>query len=245
MRLTRVINNIRRLIKVFRNSKYAVCPTAENLDRKHFTALNIGAVNAEQNMYFCNCLETDPDKTDVMFRIRDYYGIVDRNTAIDVLGWLYQRGHAVFFETVKPLISNRSDVINTDGLTEEEKGHALNGYVENIKETLNLLVQRGIIRNGREFERISIKAWDLGRLVLVARCCFDVGLITREEAWNYILQAYETCRALYPTWKNFAAGYLIGRCMWSGEDCSLYGIFNIADGLLNDPESPWRRYPLR
>lgn len=244
MRISRLFNNIRRLIKVFQNRKYAVCPDSETLDRRHFTALNVGAVVAEQNMYYCNCLETEPDKKDVKYRISDYYGIIDRETALETLEWLYHRGDSVFFEAIKPLISNVSSEINTDALTALEKDRPLGTYINNIKETLGLLIQHQIIQNGREFSKVSIKAWDFGRLVLVVRCCFDVRYITQEEAWSYILNTHEQCKTLYSSWKDFAAGYLVGRCMWSGEDSSLYGIFDIVDSLLKDVQSPWHQYPL-
>lgn len=43
---------------------------------------------------------------------------------------------------------------------------------------------------------------------------------------------------------EFAQGYIVGRAMWNGNDGSLYGIISIAQGLLNDENSPWIKYPL-
>ena len=43
----------------------------------------------------------------------------------------------------------------------------------------------------------------------------------------------------YTSWEEFAAGYVIGRAMWSGSGMSLMGIISIAQGLLEDEESPW------
>ncbi|MFR6112016.1 MAG: DUF1266 domain-containing protein [Dialister invisus] len=46
---------------------------------------------------------------------------------------------------------------------------------------------------------------------------------------------------MYGDWKEFAAGYVIGRCMWGGMKQMPGGIMGIAEGLLHDPESPWQK----
>ena len=87
----------------------------------------------------------------------------------------------------------------------------------------------------------SIAAWDMGRLVLVTRCCFDAGYISDEEAWHYIFNARHLSQKAYISWKDFASGYVIGRAMWSGNTMSLTGIIAITQGLLEDEESPWKQ----
>ena len=82
-----------------------------------------------------------------------------------------------------------------------------------------------------------------GRLVLVARCCFDAGYLSEEEAWRYITAAQTACKKHYSTWRELACGYLIGRAMWSGAGTSLDGLMAIADGLLEDNGSPWLAVP--
>ena len=90
-----------------------------------------------------------------------------------------------------------------------------------------------------ELYRQSIDAWDMGRLVLVTRCCFDAGYISDEEAWRYIFNARSLSQKVYTSWEEFASGYVIGRAMWSGNTMSLTGIIEIAQGLLQDDASPW------
>lgn len=81
----------------------------------------------------------------------------------------------------------------------------------------------------------------MGRLVLIARCCFECGYITEEKAWCYMEEAHKKCCAVYGDWKEFASGYVIGRCMWGGMKQMPGGIMGIAEGLLHDPESPWQK----
>ncbi len=244
MNLTRLMNNAKRLMKSFQNVAYACKENAPALSPEQYAAINVGAINAEQNQYYCNCLETEHDKLDVSNRLNDYYGIVDRESALDTLDWLLHRGHHVYFEAIRPVIANSSSEFNTDVLFEEEKDRSLMEYVNNIKESLETLVDEHVVRGASEFKTLSIVAWDLGRLVLVTRCCFDSQYISEGEAWQYIIAAYEKSKELYPNWREFAKGYVVGRAMWHGSDLSLSGIISIVEGLLKDDNSPWIKYPL-
>lgn len=244
MDFVRIKNNIKRLIKCFQNVEYSYNEQAPILSREQYTALNIGAVNAEQNQYFYNCLETEPDKQDVANRLRDYYGIFDRDSALELLERLLYRGHHIYFEAIRPVIANSSKEFNTDILLDEEKDRSLIPYVNNIKESLEVIVDEQIVKGASEFKNIAVNAWDLGRLVLVTRCCYDSHYISEEEAWKYIMAAYEKAREIYHNWEEFAQGYIVGRCMWSGNDGSLYGIISIVKGLLKDDNSPWTKYLL-
>ncbi len=244
MDFARIKNNIKRIIKCFQNIKYAYNENAPTLTVEQYTALNVGAITSEQNGYYCNCIETEPDKEDVAGRLRDYYGITNNESALETIEWLLTRGHNVYFEAIRPVIANSSQQFNADALLEEEKDRSLMSYVNNIKESLEMVVDENIVRGASEFKNLSIKAWDLGRMVLITRCCCDLNYITEEQAWFYIMAAYNNSKEIYTDWNEFAKGYIIGRCMWGGNDGSLYGIISIAKDLLKDKNSPWKEYSL-
>lgn len=113
--------------------------------------------------------------------------------------------------------------------------------MKNIKEMIESLTEKGYISSQADLRNQSVLAWDMGRLVLIARCCFECGYITEEKAWCYMEEAHKKCCAVYSDWKEFAAGYVIGRCMWGGMKQMPGGIMGIAEGLLRDPESPWQK----
>lgn len=242
MNISRLFNNAKRLIKTFRNQKYVKNPNAPILSNEQYAALNIGAIMCEQNMYYCNCLETEPDKEDVASRLDEYYGIYGRESAIEALEHFLNRGHHIYYNAIKPVISNTSSDVDTSMFTEEEKETYLGTYISNIKETLEFLVSNHVIKGESEFKDIQADAWDLARASFVARCCYDCGYITENEAWNVIILAYQKIKEIYPDWKEFAKGYLVGRCMWIGEHYSNDGIFDITQSLLNDEDSPWKMY---
>ena len=244
MSFTRIRNNIKRIIKCFKNVKYIYNDNAPILSKVQYAALNVGAITSEQNGYFYNSIETEPDKEDVVARLKDYYGVINSDSAIEILEWLLHRGHSVYFEAIRPIISNSSNEFNVDVLLESELDRSLTTYISHIKESLEIIVDHQIIKGASEFKIISIRAWDLGRLVLVARCCCDANYITEEQAWHYIMSAYDLAKEIYINWEEFAKGYIVGRCLWGGNDGALFGIISITRGLLKDDNSPWMKYPL-
>lgn len=234
----------RRLAGILSKKKYRKNPNAVVLTLEEYAALNIGAINAEQTMYYCDSLDTGADKKEVQHNLADYYGIVDRDTALYTLEWLRTRGYRVCFDAIKQFVSGQSTAIEEAHLTEDEKVKTYT-YIQNLNETIEALIRDKRIQKKADLRMRDIVAWDMGRLVLVTRCCYETEYISEDEAWKYIHRAYKECRDTYLDWKEVADGYILGRCMWGGSNMSLSGIMEIANGLTKDEDSPWRRYPLR
>ena len=85
---------------------------------------------------------------------------------------------------------------------------------------------------------VGRRNWVLDRMA-------EDGYISEEEAWKYIENAYKACKEVYADWDEFAKGYVFGRAMWSGDAQFLLGIMSIAEGLLTDEKSPWKRVALQ
>ena len=58
------------------------------------------------------------------------------------------------------------------------------------------------------------------------------------------MAAYQKQKKSILVGEIFHRDYIVGRCMWIGEHYSNEGIFDIANSLLNDDNSPWGRYLL-
>lgn len=235
---------LKKLVGALSNKKYRKNPNAAVLTVEQYAALNVGAINAEQTMYFCDSLHTGSDKNEMRRNLADYYDIVDRDTALRTLEWLSSRGHRVYFEAIKQFVSGLSTAINETVLEEDEKVNTYK-YIQNLNGTIEDLVKNKHIKKKVDLSTQSIVGWDMGRLVLIARCCYETAYLSEEEAWNYIRKAYKECQNTYFDWKELADGYIIGRCMWGGSNMMLHGIMEIAKGLIEDDDSPWSKYPLR
>lgn len=231
------------LSKLFNSEEYRKNPVPQNLTPEQFAAISIGAINAEQTEYFCDSLPTGSDVGEIKDNLSSYYDISDRTSALETLEWLYTSGHRVCFDAIKGIVSGRDTQINAVGLDmgDAETEYRIREYCSNLQGAIDELIEEKFLKQQADLSRCSILAWDMGRLVLVTRCCFDAGYITEEEAWRYILNAHQASKEQYTSWHDFASGYVTGRAMWSGSNLSLTGIISITQGLLQDEESPWKQ----
>lgn len=110
----------------------------------------------------------------------------------------------------------------------------------NLKQTLGDLQKNGFLgQNLSELERVDITAWDMGRMVNVARYSYDLGYISESQAWDYIFFAERESASHYRDWADFGRAYIIGRALWGGDNINLYGAMSTVEKLKKDPKSPW------
>lgn len=101
-----------------------------------------------------------------------------------------------------------------------------------------LLTDDGVVR--------SVLAWDMGRASCMARWGLGTRFAELGETEQAVLRAGEGARRVYDSWGEFAAGYVLGRCLhfdseefgdWYTEMVTVFRI------LTTDPESPWLSVP--
>lgn len=241
----RLLRKAKKLKEILSNKKYRQNPQAVFLSPDRQTALSIGAINAEQTMFYVNSLTTGIDPASLRDSLQDYYQIISPASAKKELDWLLNEGHRGYFDVLKQKFSSAAPQSTAADLPEGINAKRLPEYLSNIKEGIQPLIQGGYISQEEDLALLSIMAWDMGRLVVVARCCYDCSYITQKEAWEIIEHALALCKDHYANWKELAAGYVTGRCMWSGFTTFTVGIMGITHDLLTDPESPWQKLPLQ
>ncbi|MGP4114073.1 DUF1266 domain-containing protein [Streptomyces sp. 4N509B] len=92
----------------------------------------------------------------------------------------------------------------------------------------------------------SVQAWDLGRASCLARWGLTARLAELPEAEEALLRAGEAARRAYGSWGEFAAGFVLGRCLhFDGEEfgASYTDTLAVHRTLTTDPESPWLSVP--
>lgn len=235
---------LKRLLTALSNKKYRKNTESGELLPEDYIAINIGAINAEQTSCFCNSLETGVDKKITKGNLRNYYEIFDHDSAIETLTWLKERGHRFYFDAIASFCAEKVSQIDESILEDSEKANTY-GYINNLKSALPSLIKNDFLKTKEEIENHSILAWDMGRLVLVTRCCVDASYISKDEGWEFIRDAYKECKKVYKNWEELANEYVIGRAMFGGEGFMLNGIMEITKNLIEDKESPWKKYPLK
>jgi hypothetical protein len=193
-------------------------PVTERLTLEEQRALSVGAILSTANGEYLDRLSTGEIEASSLKksrkRLAKWWGINDITTALDTLSWLANEGHSKAFDE--------------------------NRFVDG--ELLKQLYYADIIQNAAELQNISTLAWDMARLVNVARWCYDCEYLSEEEAWEYIHFAYQQSKANYESWEAFATGFLVGRARWNdGTDAE---ITEIVGSLLQDSNSPWVKFSL-
>lgn len=205
-----------------------------NLSSEQQKAINVGIVNSEQSRYYCNNIETGIYKYYDIQRLSKYWGIDSALSVKSTLEWLSNDGHRHYFERViKSYYGNGSD--SEMDLVAQQKCIR---YMCNLHEALPILQKEQLLEDINNFSELSVLAWDMGRLVTVARGCYSCGYITEQQAWEYIDFAYNQSKARYSSWKELIQGYVLGRAMWGGNNPTLLGIIAIAEDAITNPKSP-------
>ena len=202
-----------------------------------------GAIYADQQGAYLNVLTADiGDKLHTI--LEEWWGIDDRDSAIDTLDYLRDKGYAYYFPTVYKAFSAASDQERKDiiiaGMTTQEDVEKAYDQTHNLLESIDLLKKLKTIEKTEDVEKYGVVGWDAGRLIFIARLCYDAKYIEEEEAWTYIDVAYSQAKSAFRSWNELAKSYVIGRFIWRGKDAD-DGVQYLADNLVNKPNSPWKQ----
>ncbi|MDR2913916.1 MAG: DUF1266 domain-containing protein [Tannerella sp.] len=206
-----------------------------------------GAIYADQQGAYLNTLTADIGNK-LYTILSDWWGINDRDSAIETLDYLRDKGYAYYFPTVYKAFSassdqERKDIITSEMTTQEdaEKAYA---QTHNLLESVDSLKKLKLIEETDDIEKYGVVGWDAGRLIFIARLCYDAKYIDEEEAWIYIDAAYAQAQKAFKSWDELAKSYVIGRFIWNGKSAD-DGIQHFADDLVNKPNSPWKQVAWR
>lgn len=210
-----------------------------SLSDERYRQLALGAIYSEQQSAFINSLTTGIPPTEIKSMLNSWWEVSDTSSAKNTLDFLLDNARNNVFPYVFKSYKNKEETITFSTFTDVQKKEKAYRELQHLKDTFSDLQKEGIITNSEELERLGTDGWELGRLVYVARMCFDAGFLSETETWNYISDAFGVAREKFSNWKDFAYSYVIGRSLWSGKDSANNGIAYIAKYLLSEPESPW------
>jgi hypothetical protein len=243
--VTKVLPFLRAAKRIVSSKKYLANPKGSSLSPDQRRALAVGAIGAEQQGFFTDTLETGANAGDLRGKLQEWWDINSRDTALQTLRWLYEQGHRGLFDRLLPLYVEVSPAERKRAVAQHFPGEARAAeYLDNIDKAAPTLQSEGIVNDPRALGGTTL-AWDLGRLVMVARSCHTAGYIAEPEAWSFIQRAHADAARSFADWQAFSRSFLIGRGMWGGDDLALPGLCTIGQDLQKDPESPWRNAPLR
>jgi hypothetical protein len=265
---------LKKLFQIVSGKKYRNCPSGPAVDPVAQRALKAGLINSEQIMAYCDSYTTGLSNDALVEGLGSHWGISSPQEAAETLESLGRYGHRFFYDIVFQVYSDgasgegRREVLDAlvaggrFGSPEtvrkqitaqepcEEKDLVFSALeramemLENLRSVFRLLEDKV---NGSYLPKdysAGILAWDLGRLVTVARMSLDCKYIEQDEFNRILAHVDGELRSNFSSWPQFAKSYIIGRASWAGQNMTLSGIIGIAEDLMTDEKSPWVLSPL-
>lgn len=97
------------------------------------------------------------------------------------------------------------------------------------------------LRNQAELRSKGLVAWDLGRLISVARWSCTAGYISSDEAWDWISLASTRIQSCYQSWEDCGRGWLLGYGYWKDGGEIDKAFLERLNWLNRSARSPWKR----
>lgn len=209
-------------------------------------------------MAFADSLETGLPSGRIAHGLTTAWSIASRDDALETLDWLVNTGDRYIFDivfraydetpgddrvrTIAESLWNTGryeteDAIQDDLATGVRMLACIDETYRTLKDPIN-----GEYR--AEHYRAGILAWDIGRLVTLARLCCDHGLIDAKERHDRLIVADAQLTTHFSSWPVFARSYVLGRAAKGGRSVALDGIIGIATDAMSDRKSPWLLSPL-
>ena len=237
----RVWPAVRKFVRLFQGIRLN---PRSHLTETEYKKLSVGSLYALQQGAYLNSLTLDiNDKLPTI--LADWWGISNTQDAKQTLEYLGEKGFAYYFPYVYQtfLLDNEEakDRIFQQHMTNQEDYDKVVEQLHNLEECYDELLECGCITCREDLLRYGVTGWDAGRLIFMARACYDMKYISEAEAWDYIDRAYEMVRDRFSSWHDLAMSYIIGRALWGGKSASNSGMMYMAEDLLKSEKSPWTK----
>lgn len=204
--------------------------------------LAVSAILTELNGQRHDCLYGDMPGYSLKVQMREmlseYWGISNAKEMYETLNWLNEEGHRAEYEAMHEALSNAGNVSDPLQLLEKETVEKMSKDEQN-----GFQLMAAFVSNYGE-KHPSILAWDLCRLVSVARFGVGAEYITEMEAWKWILDAALKLQTAFGSWQEMSENYIVGREFWGNHEAREQ-VKQIQLALLDvtNSESPWNHIP--
>ncbi|MFC4375120.1 DUF1266 domain-containing protein [Nocardia halotolerans] len=240
-------------------------------DADRIRALAVGAYYGRSWGAYCDevaFLPEEPGSTSTRREtaiegLHESWGVDHADDARDTIRRLLAGMHGPLFELVHPLaVAAATDTgrVDRSGLADEHREflHTLSGFrgyrgpagIDRDYDAWLQAIKLGITDSLPSPLHTDATAWDLARLVFIARAACTAGYLTEDESFEHMLTGLDRARQHYRNWRQFGAGFLTGAIFWAATQDLSAARTQVAErsrmitGLHLRPSSPWRRVAL-
>lgn len=175
--------------------------------------------------------------------LRESWGIASRPQLLTQLYWLITAGHRVEFEAEQRAASSIPD----DRAAEREKELRVRAKTSE-QAAEELWRWRRMRADDRGISTLDFTAWDLVRVIMLARAGLAAGYLSEAEALDTLAYATTTLQRRYRSWEDLGSQFLRGRWYWAGAGGEIERESDRHDAsrqqaLLTPGNGPWPQVP--
>lgn len=220
-------------------------PHAPNVDSNREHALLIALIASEQERFYTNSLTTGAGQDMLDALLLTNSKIKDKSRIQLMFSFLKEEGERCAYNIMIPLFLSETDEEKRDSAIQKQfmgierlvkYSKSLNGFLKHIRQDKILDIKHEDLQRG-------ILAWDLSKMIILARIAFDQQLITEKEAWEYIEFADKKCRQHFTSWEEIGKSYLLGQVLNYPEKEDIEKVIRYYHSAIENVESPWVKVP--
>lgn len=239
--LSAIFGRFAKLAMLFKGSGIKIDENA-HLSEEELRKYSLGNLYAYQQQGTLNTFSTGVGASVREIILGEYFGIKDRDSAVECLQWLVQAPSQMTFQYAFAALQEGGGKASQDWIyaNEELKEHTdfreeCLSKLEKLEEHRADIINNGVAASEEEIGRLGVLAWDAGRLNFIGRLCFEQKYISESECMECINAAYEMTKDAYSGWRDYAHSYVLGRTLSMGST----NMIGLANDLLTNPKSPW------
>ncbi|MFJ4657931.1 DUF1266 domain-containing protein [Nocardia sp. NPDC088792] len=195
--------------------------------------------------------------------LHEAWGVDNADDARDTIRRLLAGMHAPLFTLIHPLAVIASAESYRPDRTSIAAGHReflhtlsnFRGYeggsgLDRDYDAWLQTIKLGIVDGLPQPLHTDATAWDLARVVFIARSAYTAGYLPEDEAWEHMLAGLAIAQQHYRNWRQLSAGFLTGAIYWAATQDLAAAKEQVGErrkmlyGLHSRPSSPWRRIAL-
>lgn len=229
------------------SSKHFQSRQENSLSETQRIGLLIGLIPSEQHHFAIDRLETGWSAKKASVFLEDSYFSKKKTTAYGLLNFIRDEGERTVYNIILPHFLSTNDKEQRKALLEKNYMaiELFVKYCHNLSDCEPLLTDKTALAINENDLKRGILAWDMAKLVSIARLSFDAGFIPEEDAWSYIETACLHCREVFGNWEEAAKSYAIGTAMEKGLNETFAVTLGNITKMLEDDDSPWKRITLK
>lgn len=178
-------------------------------------SLLTGMIGAGEIPVYADCLSTGlPSRISMETMFREW-AIRNKEEAVRIIAWLEAEGcrelYRKYYPFIDPGISpseckQRTAEKYTDGSCRESIIYPFSHSIHSLYSCMKFMENHPDFAFTRNNLPSTVIAWDMSRLILLVRLCFDCGYLTERQAWEHIIEADRRA------WKNYIGiqGFFMG-----------------------------------